>query len=724
MKLLCSLDIPDLHSIFSAIVDYRGYRVLCQSIIPGILNQNPQTTAQYGSIDDGQTIATDPAFHEMMRLICEKVYLDQSTVLDKAGNPHELWGALDTKGIKGSDKRMYFLEALRMTPRDSNYIGENFSLCLFRPELLEQYQQIMQNKFIEGKMKEIIADKPAEESKISWEDFQEIVKSYQKITFNPNVFTSVQFAPDDSNKVLKAEQKITDLAKFLVEQQLPNVVKMICAEDGCWAKLGNNINEVLHKFGINMRYLGKICELLSAEEFRHIKWMFERYAVARSVKHIFNEVLRETPEMYLAEKAAQLLNCLVETLPPKTTENKKKRKRKRGKKEEGQSESLIEIAKNKEIDPDVIWTLIRTYTLNHFSIALPDKIGFWEAVSSTALLVSFKKEVCLQIGLQIDINTNIHLRISQNNISGFTVKVKSLDWKSVESRWLYETGMKSITEQNTEVGIDMLIQSAGIQAQISTTLHVEVAAIYQKIGQICFTQGHMKKAIKYQHQAVLIYERVLGLDHPTVGNSYINLSCYYQTAKKFSRCLKMYQHALQIFMMNYGELCPEVVFILVSLGIMYGDASAHETSIGILSHVVGMCLALYGEKSLYVAEYSHILATEYKIIKEFNAAQQWELKALEIMKSTLPSDDKRIKDCESCVEDIMKQMRNSDGLDKKKTNDAKSVLKQKLNARRIKAKMGIPAHQLHLAYSNVHEREEDMIRAMQLTEQLQKTFHK
>ena len=701
--------------------------MLCQSIIPGILNQNPQTTAQYGSIDDGQTIATEPLFHEMMRGICEKVYLDKSVLLDKAGCSHELWGAMDTKGIKGSDQRMYFLEALRMTPRDCNYMGDAFSLCLFRPELLEQYQQMLQGRFIEEKMKEIMAAKPSEENKIPWEEFQEIIKSYQKVTFNPNVFTGVQFGNTDPSdpgafKLEEAEQKIKDLAQFLLDYQLPGVVKMICTEDGCWAKLGNSFPEVLHKFGINIRYLGKMCEMLTQEEHRHIRWMFERYAAARSAKHVFNEILRETPEIYLAEKAAQMFNCLVESVLPKNTESKKKRKRKRGKKEEV-AETLIEVPRSKDLEPELVWGLIRNLTASHFGIALPEKIGFWEAVGSTALMISFKKEVCLQIGMQIDASANISARISPNSISGFAVKVKSLDWKSVESRWLYEAGMKSINEQNVEVGIDMLVQSAGIQAQISTVLHPEVAAVYQRISQICFSQNQLSKAIKYQHQALLIYERVLGLDHPTVGNSYINLACYYQSAGKFTRCLVMYQHALQIFMLNYGELCPEVVFILVSLGIMYGDSNMHEISISVLYHVVHMCLALYGEKSLFVAEYSHILATEYKIVKEYNAAQQNEIRALEIMKGVLAADDKRIQDCENCIEEIGKLMRENESVDKKKNNDPKTALKQKLNARRIKAKLGIPAHQLHLAYPAVEERGENMIRARQLTEQLQKTFH-
>ena len=386
-------------------------------------------------------------------------------------------------------------------------------------------------------------------------------------------------------------------------------------------------------------------------------------------------------------------------------------------------ENLNEIKRGDDFDTDTVWGLIRKYTEDHFSIKLPEKLLFWEAIGSSALLLSFKKEICLQIGLQIDASSNLVNRISPGSISGFIVKIKSLDWKSIESRWLYETGMKLITEQNYDTGLDMLTQSAGIQAQISSTLHPEVAAIYQKISQISFTQNQINKAIKYQHQAIMIYERVLGIDHPTVGNSYINLACYYQTAGKYTRCLKLYQHALQIFMLNYGELCPEVIFILVSLGIMYGDAGIHETSIGILSHVIGMCLALYGEKSLFVAEYSHILAIEYKIIKDYNSAQQWEMKALNIMKNNLPADDKRIKNCETCIEEISKQMRENGNQDKKKNNDTKALLKQKLNARRMKAKLGIPTHQLHLAYPEVDEREENMIRAMQLTEQLQKTFH-
>ena len=653
----------------------------------------------------------------MMKIICEKLYLDKSVLLDKSENPHELWGALDTKGIKGSDQRMYFLEALRMTPRDANFPEEENSLCLVRPELVEQYQQMMQNRFVEDKIKEMVANKPPEENKISWETLQEILKSYEKINFNPNTLTPARFASEDPSRL----EKLKDLAKFLVEHQIPAFVKMICAEDGCWAKLGVSLSDLFHRFGINIRYIGKVCELLIQEEHRHIRWMFERYAACRAAKHVFNSLLREVSDTYLADRVASLLNTLVQLQPAKNPDNKKKRKRRKGKKPEEKLLDLIQIANPEDLDSESVWKLIQAYALKHFSVNIPAKLGYWEAVGSPGLLLSFKKDLCLMLGVQVDSSSSLSQRISPNNILGFIPKVKTLDWRSVESRWLYETGIKSISEQNLDPGMDMLIQSAAIQAQVSGTLNTEVASTYQKISQIYFSQNQLQRAVKFQHSAICIYEKVLGPDHPMVGNSYINLACYYQTAGKYSRCLKLYMHALQIFMTNFGEMCPEVVIILVSLGILYGDTNMHETSIGVLSHVINMCLALYGEKSLFVAEYSHILAAEYKILREYQAAQQWERKALDIMKSYFGEEDRRVKESEAFLDELGKFMLDGT-VEKSKLKDTKAVLKQKLNDRKMKAKLGIPTHQLHLAYPPAENRDEDILRARQLTEQLQRRY--
>ena len=58
LKILSKLEIPELSLLHTVLVDYKGRRVLGQTMIPGILanSQQQQTQIQYGSLDDGKTI--------------------------------------------------------------------------------------------------------------------------------------------------------------------------------------------------------------------------------------------------------------------------------------------------------------------------------------------------------------------------------------------------------------------------------------------------------------------------------------------------------------------------------------------------------------------------------------------------------------------------------------------------------------------------------------------
>ncbi len=47
------MDIDGLHILATCLVNYKGHRVIAQSIIPGILNNNDLTSlAEYGSVDE------------------------------------------------------------------------------------------------------------------------------------------------------------------------------------------------------------------------------------------------------------------------------------------------------------------------------------------------------------------------------------------------------------------------------------------------------------------------------------------------------------------------------------------------------------------------------------------------------------------------------------------------------------------------------------------------
>lgn len=54
------MDIEGLHTIGTVVVDYRGVRVIAQTIIPGILEKNQEESIVYGSNDNGKTVFTHP----------------------------------------------------------------------------------------------------------------------------------------------------------------------------------------------------------------------------------------------------------------------------------------------------------------------------------------------------------------------------------------------------------------------------------------------------------------------------------------------------------------------------------------------------------------------------------------------------------------------------------------------------------------------------------------
>ena len=73
-----------------------------------------------------------------MSKVCEYFHLDDSIVfLDATDNEHEMAAGIEVKGILGSDKRMYLLDLLRLSPRDLNYADDVLhQCCVLRPELI------------------------------------------------------------------------------------------------------------------------------------------------------------------------------------------------------------------------------------------------------------------------------------------------------------------------------------------------------------------------------------------------------------------------------------------------------------------------------------------------------------------------------------------------------------------------------------------------------------
>ncbi|CAJ0580592.1 unnamed protein product, partial [Mesorhabditis spiculigera] len=159
VRLYANINVPKLHTLGMAVVDYRGTRIAAQSVIPGILDRDQDQSVIYGSSDFGKTILGNAEYDELLKPIAEALHLQPHKLVTKDAEGKEkiieFYSSFENKGIIGNDGRKYLLDLLRTLPPDANYLeGAELSesvkklgyprtfchkITNLRPEILEHY---------------------------------------------------------------------------------------------------------------------------------------------------------------------------------------------------------------------------------------------------------------------------------------------------------------------------------------------------------------------------------------------------------------------------------------------------------------------------------------------------------------------------------------------------------------------------------------------------------
>ena len=156
------LDCDDIYTLGTVVVDYLGTRLICQSVIPGLLHGENCHKVVYGAVETGTPLVADHDMHILVEetigkkycvasrpvpcipLIAERIAAakaastastaftsmtsskkEESKDVSLSGNENStvtICGPLEVKGIRGADNRKYLLDVTRLTPRDANWV--------------------------------------------------------------------------------------------------------------------------------------------------------------------------------------------------------------------------------------------------------------------------------------------------------------------------------------------------------------------------------------------------------------------------------------------------------------------------------------------------------------------------------------------------------------------------------------------------------------------------
>ncbi|EAR84624.2 translation initiation factor, putative (macronuclear) [Tetrahymena thermophila SB210] len=609
LKILHKLDIPGLSVLNTCLVDYKGHRVIAQSIIPGILNSDHSNCSQYGSIDDGKTICNNPEFEEIMKKICEHFHLDDEVKFyDENKKEYTLCGSIEVKGIRGSDRRKYILDLMRLSPRDVNYSGNSDNLCCtLRNELISNYvlsknfeaannqlklqeQEEMNNKTESTEQTTEEKNKKGLSKFLKMQEYMQNPENQIKLKLNSNISTKAPLV--EVPKLKDQFNQLQEIGEYLMNKAIPNVINdLISNSENGRISDSRSIEEFFHIHGVNMRYLGKVLNKISKKDSPHIYLILERVILVKAMKHAFREIMRNTASPYLIQALTHALNCIfsspevrekLEKGEIKSTESnlvngdnnsesKKKKKGKKGKKttSNAQSEKIHETLNSIETcqelggielalpeflssKPSDLWKRIIHIASKRYEYKLPENINDYTPLNLKFNRLATLRDLCLTIGVHIE---------AKDYEFTFESVVSNLNEKpansSQSSQSTNQNSVSSNNAANTNSSKSTLpFQPENIKNITPIVKYIEInsddSRANLEMGQKYLIEGKANEALECFHTAAHIILNLFGPIHKDYAYCFYKISNIYFKLGDYENAIHYQKQTIQVFKKLYG----------------------------------------------------------------------------------------------------------------------------------------------------------------------------
>ncbi|XP_036392158.1 clustered mitochondria protein homolog isoform X3 [Megalops cyprinoides] len=799
-----AVDVEGLYTLGTVVVDYRGYRVTAQSIIPGILEREQEQSVVYGSIDFGKTVVTHPKYLELLEKTSRPLKVQRHAVLNEKDEAVELCSSVECKGIVGNDGRHYILDLLRTFPPDLNFLpveGEELSpesqrlgfprphrhrLACLRQELIEAFVehryllfmkmaalQLMQHKASKehkagppesqpaleeggaapasaesvpasadggaeappqaesasaepeppaappteaaptpaaangssapaatatenGECESPLEGKEAEESipglaqakelaeALAAEDgtgidprSREVVLNACKavgsisltsfdIRFNPDIFSpGVRFPDDSSEDILKQKQLLKDAAAFLLSCQIPSLVKD-CLDHSALPMDGATLTEALHQRGINIRYLGDVLDFVDKTPARvqldHLYKIGISELITRCAKHIFKTYLQGVELSALSAAVSHFLNCFLSSFPDAVAHlpadelvSRRKNRRRRNRVPGGGDNTAWA-----SLTPGELWKNIASEAQSYYHFTLHCE-SVDQAVERFGLQkITLLREISVKAGIQILIKEyNFDSRhkptFTEEDILNIFPVVKHVNPKASDAFHFFQSGQAKVQQGFLKEGCELINEALNLFNNVYGAMHVEICACLRLLARLNYIMGDHQEALSNQQKAVLMSERVLGIEHPNTIQEYMHLALYCFANGQLSTALRLLYRARYLMLLVCGEDHPEMALLDSNIGLVLHGVMEYDLSLRFLENALAINSKYHGPRSLKVALSHHLVARVYESKAEFRSALQHEKDGYTIYKNQVGESHEKTKESSEYLKHLTQQ---------------------------------------------------------------------
>ncbi|KAL0973150.1 hypothetical protein UPYG_G00199620 [Umbra pygmaea] len=823
-----AVDVEGLYTLGTVVVDYRGYRVTAQSIIPGILEREQEQSVIYGSIDFGKTVVSHEKYLELLEKTSRPLKVQRHGVLNEKDEAVELCSSVECKGIIGNDGRHYILDLLRTFPPDLNFLpveGEQLPpecvkqgfprphrhrLACLRQELIEAFVehryllfmkmaalQLMQQKSnkeskiaaltesispastllsdntrdssesstetltdcssdcahqaaqtescpdapqavvteaatkaptetsslaaatttapagvlkatngllapgstarqngecespLEGKAdiedsilglaqaKELAESLAAEDGSGIDPKSREVVLNACKavgsisntsfdMRFNPDIFSpGVRFPEDSVEDNQKQKQLLKDAAAFLVSCQIPSLVKD-CLDHSALPMDGATLTEALHQRGINMRYLGNVLEFVdktpAKAQLEHFYRIGISELITRCAKHIFKSYLQGVELSALSAAVSHFLNCFLSAFPDAVAHlpadelvSRRKNRKRRNRVPGGGDNTAWASLTHSELWKNIVSEAQSYY---HFTLHCENAEQVVEEYGLQK--ITLLREISIKAGIQILIKEyNFDSRhkptFTEEDILNIFPVVKHVNPKASDAFHFFQSGQAKVQQGFLKEGCELINEALNLFNNVYGAMHVEICACLRLLARLNYIMGDHAEALSNQQKAVLMSERVLGIEHPHTIQEYMHLALYCFANGQLSTALKLLYRARYLMLLVCGEDHPEMALLDSNIGLVLHGVMEYDLSLRFLENALAINSKYHGLRSLKVALSHHLVARVYESKAEFRTALQHEKEGYTIYKNQVGEAHDKTKESSEYLKYLTQQ---------------------------------------------------------------------
>uniref|UniRef100_A0A3P8QNN0 Clustered mitochondria protein homolog n=1 Tax=Astatotilapia calliptera TaxID=8154 RepID=A0A3P8QNN0_ASTCA len=732
------VDVEGLYTLGTVVVDYRGYRVTAQSIIPGILEREQEQSVIYGSIDFGKTVVSHGKYLELLEKTSRPLKIQRHSVLNEKNDTVELCSSVECKGIIGNDGRHYILDLLRTFPPDLNFLpvdGVELSpecqrlgfprqhrhrLACLRQELIEAFVehryllfmkmaalQLMQHKANRDSIKtdtpaitetsETLAESKADTTQTDTAQTnatdsskatdlstdstnpksREVVLNACKavgsisdtafdIRFNPDIFSpGVRFPEESADDIQKQKQLLKDAAAFLVSCQVPTLVKD-CLDHSALPMDGASLTEALHQRGINVRYLGTVLEFMektpAKAQLEHIYRIGITELITRCAKHIFKTYLQGVELSALSAAVSHFLNCFLSSfpdavahLPPDELVSRRKNRKRRNRVPGGGDNTAWA-----SLTPSELWKNIASEAQSYYHFTLQCE-SVDQVVEKFGLQkITLLREISVKTGIQILIKEyNFDSRhkpaFTEEDILNIFPVVKHVNPKATDAFHFFQSGQAKVQQGFLKEGCELINEALNLFNNVYGAMHVEICSCLRLLARLNYILGDHPEALSNQQKAVLMSERVLGIEHPNTIQEYMHLALYCFANNQLSTALKLLYRARYLMLLICGEDHPEMALLDSNIGLVLHGVMEYDLSLRFLENALTINTKYHGPRSLKVALSHHLVARVYESKAEFRSALQHEKEGYTIYKNQMGEAHEKTKESSEYLKYLTQQ---------------------------------------------------------------------